>query len=138
MMSTAERMSVLIKYSVLPGSRIRFVPKADETVVQEITCGVLFVMAFWSGQSIQAFRRISAVLKELDPQGRLEFVVVDTDGCPALYDHAKFIGRMSGVGETAWIKNGQIVTTSGQGFNPECFGPNTIMLLSECGDQPTT
>jgi hypothetical protein len=65
----------------------------------------------------------------------LEFVVVDTDGCQALDDRVEFIGQMGGAGEAAWVKDGQIVCTSGRGYNPECFGPNTTKLLSTCPEK---
>jgi hypothetical protein len=125
-----DRMGILAGDSPLPRSRIRFLAEADESVIEQITCGVVFVMAFWSGPSRQAYRKLTEVLAALDPEGRLEFVVVDVDGCPALYDRAEFIGRMSGAGETAWVKDGHILCDSGRGYNPECFGPNTRMLLS--------
>ena len=127
-----DRMGILDRNSPLPRSRIRFLAEADGSVVDQIACGVLFVMAFWSGPSHQAYRKLTEVLAALDPEGRLEFVVVDTDGCPALYDQAQFIGRMSGAGETAWVRDGRILCDSGHGYNPECFEPNMRILLSTC------
>lgn len=127
-----DRMGILARASAIPRSRLRFLAEADGSVVDRITCGVVFVMAFWSGPSLRAYRRLTEVLAALDPEGRLEFVVVDADGCPALYDRAEFIGRMSGAGETAWVRDGRILYDSGLGYNPECFEPNTRMLLSTC------
>jgi hypothetical protein len=132
-----DRMDILARDSSIPRSRIRFLAEADESVVSQMTCGVLFIMAFWSAPSRQAFRRLTEVLAAIDPGGLLEFVVVDTDGCPALYDRAEFIGRMSGAGETAWVRDGHIVCTSGRSYNPECFEPNTTMLLSICRESGT-
>ena len=132
-----DRMEILARDSPLPRSRIRFLAEADESVVDRVTCGVVFVMAFWSGPSRQAYRRLTEVLAALDPEGRLEFVVVDADGCPALYDRAEFIGRMSGAGETAWVRDGHILCDSGRGYNPECFEPNTRMLPSACSEAGT-
>jgi hypothetical protein len=128
----AEAPLSLLSKSRLPAERIIYYPGADETVFREIRCGVLFVMAFWSGPSVMAFARLTEVLSNLDPDGRLQFVVVDTDGVPALYEMAEFLGRMHGAGETAWVKDGRIVRTSGLGFNPDCFVPNTLELLAEC------
>jgi len=127
-----DRMDILARDSPITRSRIRFLAEADGSVVDQIRCGVVFVMAFWSVHSYQAYRRLTEVLAALDPEGRLEFVVLDTDGSPALYDRAKFIGRMSGAGETAWVRDGHILFDSGRGYNPECFEPNTKMLLSAC------
>lgn len=62
-------MGILARDSPLPLSRIRFLPEADESVVQQINCGVVVVMAFWSGHSRQAYRRLTEVLAALDPGG---------------------------------------------------------------------
>jgi hypothetical protein len=92
-------------------------------------------MAFWSGPSWKAFSHLKQVIERLDAIGRLELVVVDADGCPELYalwaiEHDQI--APSGAGETAWIKDGRIVSTSGFGFHPECFEPLTLQLLEEC------
>jgi hypothetical protein len=96
-------------------------------------------MAFWSGPARQAFAELMRVLEKVDLSGRLELVVVDTDGCPDLYELPEFIHELtghtaliSGAGETAWIRNGRIVLTSGYGYHPECFEPNTLQLLKDC------
>jgi hypothetical protein len=49
----------LAKYSRLPADRIRYVPDADAATVRSIRRGVLFLMAFWSGPSVQAFAKLS-------------------------------------------------------------------------------
>ncbi len=118
--------------SRVPAERIVYYDEADESVLAEIRCGVLFVMAFWSGPSVRAFVELTDVLSRLDPGGALQFLVVNTDGVPALYERAEFLGRMSGCGETAWVKDGRILRTSGLGYNPQCFEPNTAALLAEC------
>jgi hypothetical protein len=112
--------------------RTRFYSEADRAVLATIQCGVLFVMAFWSVPARSAFQQLKRVLEAVDPGGRLELVVVDTDGCPDLYDLPEFVGKLHGVGEAAWIRAGQLVRTSGLGYHPECFEPNTRLLLEEC------
>ncbi len=72
----------------------------------------------------------------LDPDGRLELVVADTDGAESLQPLPEFRGGLHGAGEAAWVKDGQVVTTSGVGFNPACFEPNTLHLLEPCRDRP--
>jgi hypothetical protein len=125
----------------LPASlagRLRFVPQANRSIVRTIRCGVLFVMAFWSGPARKAFAELKRVLAAVDPGGRLELVVVDTDGCPDLHELTEFAGKLHGAGEAAWILDGEMVCTSGLGFHPECFEPNTLRLLSMCPAHQTT
>jgi hypothetical protein len=86
-------------------------------------------MAFWSGPARQAFEELKRVLEALDTDGHLELVVVDTDGCEDLYDLPEFVGMLTGAGETAWIRGGKIIQTSGHGYHPECFEAYTRQLL---------
>jgi hypothetical protein len=110
--------------------RVRFLPTADRTVFSTIQFGVLFVMAWWSGHARRGFAELMRVLAALDPGGRLEVVVVDTDGCPDLYECPEFAGQLHGWGEVAWVRGGRVVNTSGVGYRPECFEPFTRELLT--------
>lgn len=121
----------------LPGShagRTRLLPESDRSVIGSIRLGVLFVMAYWSGTSRLGFAHLKRVLAEADPGGRLELVVVDTDGCPDLYKAPEFVGNMHGHGEVAWVRDGRVVCTSGLGYHPECFEPYTRQLLASTQD----
>lgn len=118
--------------SFLATRRARFLPVASRSVVRTIRCGILFVMAFWSGPARQAFAALKQALAEVDPQGRLELVVVDTDGCPELYDLPEFGGMLAGAGETAWVNEGQIVSTALRP-NPQSLRSGTFDLLAKCG-----
>lgn len=86
-------------------------------------------MAFWSGPSVKAFGEITGIINRLDPNATLQFIAVDTDGAQSFYDHPDFVGKMGGWGEIAWIKDGVIQCTSGLGYNPNCFEPNTKALI---------
>ena len=121
----------LAKYSQLPIERIRYVADADVETVRSIRCGILFLMAFWSGPSFRAFTKLTDVMRQLQADG-LELVVVDVDGSPDLYELPEFDGKIHGAGETAWVKDGKIIATSGIGLNVACFEPNTVALLSHC------
>lgn len=114
--------------------RTRFYSEADRAIIGTVSKGVLFVMAFWSGPSRLAFKALQRVLETTDPTGQLELVVVDTDGCPDLYELPEFRGKLNGAGEAAWIRNGQIICTSGSGYHPELFDPYTRRLLEEAQD----
>jgi hypothetical protein len=84
MTGNPDGLRSLAKYSKLPVERIRYVPDVGEQVVRAITRGVLFQMAFWSGPAVLAFAKLTEVIAKLDPDGRLELVVVDIDGSEAL------------------------------------------------------
>ena len=117
----------------LPAShanRVRFLPVADRSVIGTIRFGVLFVMTWWSGPSRQGFARLKQVLAALDPGGRLKVVVVDTDGCPDLFEAPEFAGQLQRWGEVGWVRDGRVVRTSGKGYHPECFEPFTRELLA--------
>lgn len=112
--------------------RVRYFAEADQSVLQTIHCGILFIMAFWSGTSFTSFSRLNQALTQVDPGGRLEVVVVDIDGCQALYEHAELRDKMGGNGETAWIREGCIVCTASCGSHERAFEIYTQHLLNEC------
>jgi hypothetical protein len=126
--------SLGITSELLATRRFRFLEDADRQVIQGIQLGVLFIMAFWSGPARAAFHELKRVLAEIDPNGRKELLVVDTDSCPDLCDTPEFRGRVHGWGETAWIRGGGIVVTS-VGRHPECFAPNTRALLGAANSE---
>lgn len=119
----------LAKYSKLPIERIRYYPDADEAIICGIERGILFLMAFWSGPSVISFASITEVVFRLDTSHALQLVVVDLDGSPVFHEIPEFLGRIHGAGETAWVRNGSIIATSGLGLNVKCFVPNTSLLL---------
>jgi hypothetical protein len=126
----AEGLRSLVKYAKLPIERVAYLPDADERIVRSIERGILFLMAFWSGPSVMAFAKLTEVVARLDKVGALELVVVDVDGSPKLAEMPEFVGKVRGAGETAWVREGKIVATSGRGLNTACFESNTIALLS--------
>jgi hypothetical protein len=129
MTGNPDGLRSLAKYTKLPVGRIRYVPAPDETVVAAISRGILFQMAFWSGPAVQAFAKLTEVIARLDPDGRIELVVVDIDGSERLSLVSEFLGGVRGAGETAWVRDGSVIATSGLGLNVECFVPNTRLLL---------
>ncbi len=129
MTGNPDGLRSLAKYSKLPVERIRYFPDAQEDVVAAISRGILFQMAFWSGPAVQAFAKLTEVIARLDPDGQIELVVVDIDGSERLSAVSEFLGGVRGAGETAWVRNGSVIATSGLGLNVECFIPNTRRLL---------
>jgi hypothetical protein len=116
--------------------RVRYLPEADRSVLPEIHCGILFVMAFWSVTSFQSFSRLKQALSWHDPCGRLQVVVVDTDGCPDLYEVPELAGKMHGNGEAVWVSAGRVLRTESCNSNPEAFETYTRHLLGECAAEP--
>jgi hypothetical protein len=125
-----DGMTSLANYAQMPIERIQYHAKSDPSLIATIQQGVLFIMAFWSAPSVKAFGEISGIIQRLEPNATLQFVVIDTDGAPGFYEHPDFVSKMGGWGETAWIKEGIIQCTSGLGYNPNCFEPNTKALLN--------
>ena len=128
----ADGLRILAKLTQLPIERIEYYADSDTSLVVDIQCGILFIMAFWSGPSVNAFRKLTEIVKRLDPNAELRFVVVDIDGAQSFCHHPQFAGKMGGWGETAWVSDGKIQNTSGLGFNPGCFEPHTKALLARC------
>jgi hypothetical protein len=125
-----DGLGSLAKYSKLPVERIQYYPDADASVVQGVERGILFLMAFWSVPSVKAFATLTEVVSRLDVGQVLQLVVIDLHGSSAVFELPEFLGRVHGAGETAWVRHGTIVVTSGLGVNIECFEPNTASLLS--------
>jgi hypothetical protein len=134
MVAPFDRLKALGELPASHARRARFLPTADRSGIASIRLGVLFVMAFWSGTSRQGFAHLKRVLSITDPTGRLELVVVDTDGCPDLYTSPEFVGKMHGHGEVAWVRDWRVVSMSEVGYHPECFEPYTRQLLQSSQD----
>jgi O-acetyl-ADP-ribose deacetylase (regulator of RNase III) len=121
---------ILAKYWPVPPNRYRYLAQADASVIKSIDRGILFLMAFWSGPSMQAMGKLFEVIARLDPTRELDVVIVDVDGGEELYHVPEFKDKVTAAGETAWIQGGKIVTTSGYGLHIDCFEPNTRDLLA--------
>lgn len=101
--------SLAIPRELLATRRFRFLEQADRSIIRTVQCGVIYVMAFWSGPARLAFAELKRSLAIHDPGGQIELVVVDTDGSPDLYVMPEFSRGLGGWGESAWVKNGALV-----------------------------
>lgn len=110
--------------------RVRFLAEANRTVFETLRFGILFVMAFWNGTSSHSFTWLKRCLLKNDPEGLLEVLVVDTDGCPDLYEVPELLGKMHGNGEVVWILEGRILGTASFGSHPDEFDTLTKQLLA--------
>jgi hypothetical protein len=112
-------------------ARSRYYATSDLGVVATISCGVLFVMAWWSGPARQAFVQLKAALKRLDPAGQLELVVIDTDGVTG---YVLPCGRsvLHGAGETFWIRDGVVIADASWGDYRQRVDEYTRRLMELC------
>jgi hypothetical protein len=131
-MALCDRARVLNLDQPPFAGRSWYLHKADRSVIQTTHCGILFVMAFWSATSFRSFAHLKQVLSTCDPDGRLEVVVVDADGCPDLYHAPEFLGKLHGNGEAAWINAGRVISTGSIGSDPKAFETFTRHLLQAC------
>lgn len=112
-------------------TRSRYYATSDPGVVATIRCGVLFVMAWWSGPARQAFGLLKAALKRLDPDGRLELIVIDTDGV-AGYILPCGRSALHGAGETFWVLDGVVIADTSWGDYRQRFDEYTRRLMELC------
>ena len=131
-MDVPDRARVLKLDEPPLAGRVRYLAETDRSVIPTIRCGILFIMAYWSGTSFRSFARLKQVLSRLDPGGRLDVVVVDTDGCPDVYEVPELAGKMHGNGDATWVSAGRVVCTAARGSPPKAFETYTRHLLEEC------
>jgi hypothetical protein len=80
---------------------------------------------------------LGETIRHLDPEERLELVILDTDGIPRLYDRPPFgdekYTKLGGWGEAAWVRNGHVeaVYTAEAGKPLEYYEHFTKSLLSK-------
>ncbi len=127
-----HHLAGLRRVSTLRRTRMRFYAETDSSVIRTVNCGVVFVMAWWSGPSRQVFGNLCERLGVLDPECKLELVVLDADG--GRTDWSQIWKSMGGSGETAWVNDGQVVGTL-QGLHPDGFDRYIRSLLRRCEDE---
>ena len=96
--------SIIARYSSLPQNDVR---EWSEDTIEDMESAILFVLALWSGQSIAAFKKLTERLAGTPPSPSL--FVCDIDTLSA--EIRKQFGSLQGVGETFWIRNGQVVAS---------------------------
>jgi hypothetical protein len=123
-----------LKTSLGPGvARARHVAVADASTLRSIERGVFLVLAGRGSLSHgphtlpPSFEMLGHLLAAVPPS--IEIVVADK-GCIAA-DLASMLHLHCdnrGDGETAWVRNGRILATTGFGFHPEKIQGNTSAL----------
>jgi hypothetical protein len=95
------------EYSAFPFEKLRIIQDLTELRLANLQVAVIFVFAAWSGPSIQAFQRLTRLLRTLD-LGSLDLIILDAD-CLTVDEAVCLFGHVfHGAGEMIWIRNGQI------------------------------
>jgi hypothetical protein len=86
------------------GPTFDVVHSADATTIADIDRGVLFVDASWSMPSMRA----RGALEEHIENMPIELVIADIDRSPALSMLPALEDKLTGAGESIWVKDGAI------------------------------
>lgn len=96
--------------------RLVYLPGATPEVIALVRCGVVFLMAWWSGPARQAFAALVNAVRRGDLGGRVLIVVIDIDGVDESFNspfeshpHAGYVRLVSGAGEASWVIRGRSV-----------------------------
>jgi len=105
----------------------KFHESYPESLIEGIECGIIFLMAFWSGPSVQRFKSACYSLEDAVMWERFSFHVVDVD---SLNDSDLFTSseRLGGYGETFWIKDGLLVGSMGEAYSVVRFDELTRLI----------
>jgi len=122
-------MRHIAQIAAVRGRRVRFYLETDPSVIYRIIAGIL---VFWKNGYPSDLFNLLEVLGTVDREARLELVSVDIDGCSNWHQIPEF-RNVGGGGETAWVKNGQIVRAL-PGLSQEGFESHTRMLLRRCSE----
>ena len=128
-----ERIADLERIATIPSNHFRFLAKPVVTDVRSIRRGLIHFAGFWSGPWRVAFPKLTDVLAVADPEGTLEFVIVDCDQINEIHGLPEFAGNIHGNGETAWICNGHVVALSGPGARFDLYERHARELMDTCG-----
>jgi len=79
--------------------------------MEEFDTGVLFILAWWSAAAHVTLSQLAKAILKADPGGRLELLIVNTDGVPELYDCDLLRGKIHGYGECVWKRRREVVDT---------------------------
>lgn len=143
MTGNPDGLRILAAQSSIPVSSIRYMANADAEVVRTIDTGFLFLVAFWSGWSMLAFKTLTQALRDRNSE-KLELVAVDVDGSPDVYLLPEikrlYRGDVSatappGAGEAAFYREGKFVHAAilGTGRDLDSYTEKANAFLATCG-----
>lgn len=76
---------------------------------ESISCGVIFVHAFWAGTSVRSLADFGKSLIRIDQERQLRLVVCDIDSIPECLPQLYSGDTTGGNGDVFWICQGQVV-----------------------------
>ncbi|MFC5454090.1 hypothetical protein [Prosthecobacter fluviatilis] len=125
MPGSTEVLKRMLKDSNGAYSDFEYVPNSTETDLM-IDCGVLFLMAFWSGPAVMGFKNLCESLHAIELPSGFLFRVLDWDGATHFLDrlsqHDLIIG---GNAEAFWFRKGKIIAATHVGTS----SPERIMKI---------
>jgi hypothetical protein len=133
-MNDFDRHASVMRACPAPANRLVFDADLSSHPIEQIQCGVVFIHAFWAGQSHRAIKRIADTLARVDPNGRLQFIVCDIDDIQQIPDWQQrfYAGdETGGNGDLLWIARG--VIQARHNATRQCdFETTSRSLLREC------
>ncbi|WP_230777593.1 hypothetical protein [Roseiconus lacunae] len=130
-MTDLDGEAIIAKYCGQLGNRVRYDAGLSSTRIEELSCAVVLVNAFWSGPSMKTLVELANLLHEVDGSGRIEMIVCDTDHIPDLSIDPWRLHTLGGRGEIAWVCNGAVVARRHSSNDPD-IRETTRLLLREC------
>lgn len=100
---------LLQRRTSLPDTRWQYYGQSDRSLLADIDTGLLFLMAFWSGPSMQSFSRLTEALQVFE-EDEVSLTVVDVDGAEDLcrIDGLREVACLYGTGELVLVRQGQV------------------------------
>lgn len=94
----------------------RYHPRYPTGLIEATSCGVIFLLVWWSGPAIERFKFVCSALEDAEPP--VAFHVIDVDGLDdeSPFDEPQKIG---GYGEVLWVRNGKIFSTMGANWSKQ-------------------
>ncbi|MEZ5944856.1 MAG: hypothetical protein R3C18_26020 [Planctomycetaceae bacterium] len=89
--------------------RVTFDANLSATNIADISCGVIFVHAFWAGSSVTALKRFCEMLVRVDPNRRLTFTVCNIDEIEPERIDLYAGDHTGGNGDIVWVRDGVVL-----------------------------
>jgi hypothetical protein len=106
--------AIIARYSLLPEGAVKEWPSGS---VEDIESAIVFVLALWSGPSIAAFGKLTSLLANTPAPPPI--LVCDIDNLSS--ETTRLFGKLRGVGETFWIRDGQVVASLWDYTSDDCL-----------------